>query len=222
MTDSDRLARKRQRTRRALLAAARELVYERGHERIAIQDITERADVGLGTFYNYFESKPAIFEAVLDEIQAEFMADLNSIRQPLKDPALIVSHSLRFCLHQAQDNEAWNHFLTYSGLSGDHMLQQDEQQCLDDLARGAAAGRFKIDDTAFAHALISGMLRHITVEIGRGHLGRHAIEETTEYILRMLGLPDLVAKALVQIPLPASSVSQRIDPPLHLPQVNQA
>ena len=51
--------RKRLRTRKALIHAARDLVYERGHKRISIQDITERATVGTGTFYNYFETTVA-------------------------------------------------------------------------------------------------------------------------------------------------------------------
>ena len=202
MTQGNRLARKRERTRRALLEAARELVYQRGHERIAIQDITERADVGLGTFYNYFESKQSILEAVLDGIRAQFNSELDRIRRPLKDPALIVALTLKFCLQQAQDNDDWNRFLAYSGLEGGHMLHQDEDQCLRDLRRGVAAGRFKIDDVSFAQTLIFGMVRHVNGEIAAGRLGRQAIEDTARYILRMLGLPDLVAKALVQTPIP--------------------
>ena len=222
MSESDRLARKRQKTQRALLDAARELVYERGHDRVAISDITERADVGLGTFYNYFESKPAIFEAVLDDIQARFREQLGCVRQPLKDPALIVSHTLRFCLHQAQTYDEWNSFLKYSGLSGDYMLAQDEQQCLEDLARGAAAGRFKLEDVEFARTLILGIMRQVTAEIAEGRRDMSAIEEATRYILRMLGMPDLVAKALVQTPLPPTEAPRKISPPIPFQQVNQA
>ncbi|MGK0338981.1 MAG: AcrR family transcriptional regulator, partial [Candidatus Azotimanducaceae bacterium] len=53
MVEPTRLVRKRERTRQALIEAAAVLVDERGHERISIQDITDKADVGLGTFYNY-------------------------------------------------------------------------------------------------------------------------------------------------------------------------
>jgi len=202
MTETNRLARKRERTRAALLQAARELVYERGHFKISIQDITERADVGLGTFYNYFESKQAVFEAVLDEIRERFNHRLDTIRQPLKDPALIVAVTLKYCFQQAQDNEEWNTFLTYSGLVGDYVLHQDDEQCLKDIRRGVNAGRFKVEDVYFAQSLVLGMVRHVNNEIARGRLGRQSMEDATRYILRMLGLPDLVAKALVQTPLP--------------------
>lgn len=209
MAESDRLGRKRQKTRQALLDAARSLVYEKGHERIAIQDITERADVGLGTFYNYFESKQAIFEAVLQEIRDDFNRRLDKIRSPLKDPALIVAQTLKFCFQQAQDNEEWNLFLIYSGLTGDYSLHQDEEQCFEDLRRGVAAGRFKVDDIGFAQSLVLGMVRHVNTEIARGRLGRKAMEDTSRFILRMLGLSDLVAKALVQTPFPPASAPKR-------------
>lgn len=212
MTEPDRLARKRERTRRNLLNAARELVYERGHEKIAISDITERADVGLGTFYNYFESKQCIFEAVLDEIRQDVYARLDEIRSSIKDPALNVAVTMKYCFEQAQDNEDWNTFLTYSGLSGDYMLHQDEEQLLEDIRRGVKAGRFKVDDVYFAQSLVLGMVKHINTEIARGKLSRQAMEDTTQYILRMLGLPDLVAKALVQTPLPPVAASKRQPP----------
>lgn len=209
MSDKDKLASKRERTRRALLDAARALVYERGHDKIAIQDITERANVGLGTFYNYFETKHAVFEAVLDEIRRRFNDRLDDIRRPIKDPALIVAVTLKYCFLEAQDNEEWHTFLTYSGLDGERMLHQDEEQCLTDIRRGVSAGRFKVDDVYFAQSLVLGMVKHVNHEIARGRLGRRAMEDATRYILRMLGLPDLVAKALVQTPLPPVPAPRR-------------
>ena len=205
MADPERLARKREKTRCALLIAARELVFERGHERIAIQDITERAHLGLGTFYNYFDTKQAVFEAVLAQLRDEFQLRLDEVRRPIKDPALKVAVTLRFCLREALDNTAWNTFVTYAGLPGEPLLIQDESQCIADLHRGKAAGRFKIDDVAFTQALIFGMMRHVHGEIRAGRLQRHAIEDTTRYILRMIGLPDLVAMALVQTRMPEAN-----------------
>lgn len=219
MSEPSRLAQKRERTRQALLKAARELVYERGHEKISIQDITERADVGLGTFYNYFECKQTVFEAVLDEIRGQFNQRLNAVRQPVKDPAMIMALTLKYCLQQAQDNDEWNTFLTYSGLAPeDHLLEHDEEQCLQDIQRGVQAGRFKVDDVYYMQSLIMGMIRHVNKEISRGCLGRNAMENTIRYILRMLGLPDVVAKALGETRLPPVQAPARHSPGSGLPR----
>ncbi len=59
---------KRQATRKALLSAAKDLVFEQGHDRISVQDITGRARVATGTYYNYFDSKQDIFYAVAENM----------------------------------------------------------------------------------------------------------------------------------------------------------
>lgn len=193
---------KRLGTRKALVLAARDLVCARGHEKISVQDITDRASVGTGTFYNYFQSKRQVFDAVLDDFRESIAKDLEEVRTNMKDPAMIIAVTLKYYFHQAQDNVLWNTFVSYSGLSGEQVLHQDEQQCLDDIQRGVRAGRFKVEDAFFTQSLVTGMVRHTNLEISKGVLARSAMENTTRYILRMLGLPDLVAKALVQSPLP--------------------
>lgn len=61
-------------TRRAgLLAAARCVFAREGFHPAGVADICEEAGVARGTFYNYFESKRAIFAAVVDELMAEVL-----------------------------------------------------------------------------------------------------------------------------------------------------
>ncbi len=52
------------RTRRKLLDAAKFEFGERGFHEASISGITRRAGVALGSFYTYFESKEAIFQAL--------------------------------------------------------------------------------------------------------------------------------------------------------------
>src|SRR5215468_3748459 len=46
--------------RDAIMTAALELFVERGFHGTAVPEIAERADVGAGTIYRYFESKEAL------------------------------------------------------------------------------------------------------------------------------------------------------------------
>lgn len=200
MVEPTRLVRTR--TRQSLVDAAHSLVEERGHDRLSIQDITDRADVSIGTFYNYFDNKQMVFEAVLDEIREQFEQRLSALRSNLSDPATLIAATLQFCFTEALDNAEWQDFLSKSGLDGEYLLLQNQDQCLLDITTGAQRGRFKIDNPAFVANLIHGMVKHTTLEIAGGRLGREAIPDTTRYILRMLGLPELVAKAITQTPLP--------------------
>ena len=55
-------------TRLALFRCALKLIAERGLPNVTVEDITEAADVGKGTFFNYFESKEHVL-GVMAEIQ---------------------------------------------------------------------------------------------------------------------------------------------------------
>ncbi|WP_243074663.1 TetR/AcrR family transcriptional regulator [Microbacterium sp. SS28] len=52
-------------TRHRLLEAAEAVFAEQGYHEASIVKITERAGIGLGTFYLYFDSKQTIFEALV-------------------------------------------------------------------------------------------------------------------------------------------------------------
>ena len=193
---------KRVRTRAALVAASRKLVFERGHGRTSIQDITRCAGVATGTFYNYFATKQQVLEAVIEDYRNQFASEIEETRSRLKDPAMIVTATLKYYFHQSQFNQEWRVFIALSGLPGPVELRQRDADCLSDIKRGVAAGRFKAEDIRFAQSLIAGMIDHINREISNGRLASNASDEAVRYILRMLGLPDLVAKALTQSPLP--------------------
>ena len=56
-----RLDRRKARTRQALIDAAVRLIAEGRGDRASIQEITEEADIGFGSFYNHFDSKEQLF-----------------------------------------------------------------------------------------------------------------------------------------------------------------
>lgn len=62
-----RVERRKARTNRRLLEVARQLFSEKGIYWAKVEDITESADQGKGTFYKYFDSKEAIIRTLLEE-----------------------------------------------------------------------------------------------------------------------------------------------------------
>jgi AcrR family transcriptional regulator len=54
--------------RAQIVAAARDVFGRKGYHAAGVADIIEAAGVARGTFYNYFESRRAVFQAVLEEI----------------------------------------------------------------------------------------------------------------------------------------------------------
>lgn len=60
-----------ERTMRKILDAARDEFGERGFSDSSIVGITQRAGVALGTFYTYFASKEALFQALVHDMSAQ-------------------------------------------------------------------------------------------------------------------------------------------------------
>lgn len=62
--------------RPAVVAAAAELFIARGYDGTSMETIAEAAHVSRQTVYNQFESKEALFRAIIDDVLEEFMAPL--------------------------------------------------------------------------------------------------------------------------------------------------
>ena len=67
--------RRRLQTRKLLIQTTLQLVLEKGYDAISIQDITERADLGRGTFYLHFKDKEEVvwtaFRDLFQELEQE-------------------------------------------------------------------------------------------------------------------------------------------------------
>lgn len=76
MPEEDRRVR---RTRKLLRDALVGLVAERGYERVTVQDVLDRADVGRSTFYAHFTDKDALFSSCFDDLRAELRRHLGAM-----------------------------------------------------------------------------------------------------------------------------------------------
>ena len=57
--------------RNAILDMTLRLVYTKGYEQMAIQDILNELQISKGAFYHYFDSKMALLEALIERMQQE-------------------------------------------------------------------------------------------------------------------------------------------------------
>lgn len=64
---------KREELRKALLAAALELIRKRGLRKMAVSELTQRVGIAQGTFYNFFPSK----EMLVYELSRSYQASLD-------------------------------------------------------------------------------------------------------------------------------------------------
>jgi AcrR family transcriptional regulator len=89
--NGSRRERKRLETQQKLIQAAMELISEKGLFDVRVEEITERADVGKGTFFNYFPTKEhllaSLFAVKRQQVAdaAEMMHAAHAIKPLLKE-----------------------------------------------------------------------------------------------------------------------------------------
>jgi len=89
--DLGRRARRKEQTRRQIFQAAMKLFEQKGIFSTTVEEITEAADVGKGTFFNYFPSKETILSALAErqlsviERAVERAKDASSVHPILKE-----------------------------------------------------------------------------------------------------------------------------------------
>ena len=67
-------------------AAARELFIKQGFHATSMRDIAKRAAVSLGNLYNYYETKDAIFESIIDGYLMIIDEELKKIFSEIDEP----------------------------------------------------------------------------------------------------------------------------------------
>jgi AcrR family transcriptional regulator len=95
-----------QRTREALVLAARAEFEVNGFVDATIQGIATRADVAYGTFYTYFASKDEIFREVVDALVENFRAVAAAEPSRGTDPASRIARANAGFLHAYRTNAA--------------------------------------------------------------------------------------------------------------------
>jgi AcrR family transcriptional regulator len=197
----DRQARRKRETRAKLLEAAERVMGQKGIEATTIQEITDAADVGFGSFYNHFESKEAIVEAVTRELIEPFALGLDALAGELDDPAEVLSASIRHTIRKGSADELWGPFL-FSGMDVSYPQIVMLQRLTRDVKAGVEAGRFAVTDLQATVLLIGGGVQATTRLLRRKEIGADAPERAAAVALQLLGLPPKEARKIATRPLP--------------------
>jgi AcrR family transcriptional regulator len=199
----NRVQRRKQRTRAALIQAAQVFIAA-GKLNVPVLEITQAADVGMGSFYNHFQTKDELFAAAVTEVLDAHGALLDRLNESLDDPAEIFARSFRMTGRFFRRRPQESRVLLSSGwtmLSADRGLAP---RALRDIVAADRAGRFQIRDPHVALAMAGGVL------LGLGQLlhddpdrdDAQTADQVTEDVLLLFGMNSDEAQRLCRTPLP--------------------
>lgn len=188
------------------MTAARELFAEQGFEPTRINEITERADVGFGSFYNHFESKDAIVAAVIAAAVEEHGSAVDALTANLEDPAEVVAVAHRYFVRLAADDPIWAWLLVRLDLSHNVLSTALGERATRDLLAGLDVGRFAVPSVPTALLGSGGALVGVMRGVLDGAIpAERAGTDHAAGVLRLLGLPPDEAAEVAERPLPAEA-----------------
>ena len=200
-----RLDRRKARTRQALVDAAVQLIAEGRGGRASIQEITEAADIGFGSFHNHFDSKDQLFATASGEVTERWGQVIDRACAGIADPAEVFAVSFRI-----SGRLGWTHPDTARFLAGRGLDLVDAPaglapRALRDIKAGQAAGRFTVPDAKIALSAVAGGLLGLLRQLERHpeDNDQAIADQLAVAMLRMLGIPAAEAARLAALPLPA-------------------
>lgn len=204
-----RVERRKQRTRAALVEAAQGIFAERGVADASIQEVTDAADVGFGSFYNHFSSKAELFDVAVAEVFETNAARLEELFADEEDPAIVFCSSMRLVGRLIETQPRIARIMMHSPGTLLTSSKGHAPHALRDIRAAVAAGRFRVDDDAAALACAGGGLiaaMHIAAEDPTVEVP-HLIDQLVFNVLLMFRVDEDEAKRLVSLPLPAYDAS---------------
>jgi AcrR family transcriptional regulator len=198
-----RVDRRKARTHAALIAAAQGLLAE-GRVEVSIQEITERADVGFGSFYNHFADKAELWDAAIIDTLHQHGQLVEDLTAKVADPAEVFCVALRVTGRLARRLPQLAQVLVNSGTK---YLLSDEglaPRARRDIEAAVATGRFDVEDTDLALVMTGGALLGLLMLLdSRPEVDAEELaDEFAMRVLRSCGLSRADAKKLVSRPLP--------------------
>lgn len=200
---ANRLERRKARTRSALVRAAQGFIAA-GKQNVPILELTHAADVGMGSFYNHFDSREQLFRAAVEDALDRYGTVLDELTVGLDDPAHVFAQSFRLTGRLHRRSPELSKVLLTNGLAlagSDKGLAPRARRDIED---GVRAGRFTVGDPELAMVIVAGAALCLG-QLLHDHPERddaEATDQVTADLLRVFGLPPDEAHEICQRPLP--------------------
>lgn len=208
-----RVARRQRRNRDALIAAARDIMTDKGVEAATMLEIAERADVGAGTVYNYFKSKDELAIAVLETLMHELGLRIEEVTNTFDDPAQVYAYGIRTVLDTATQDVRWAQLLNRSEVIADAMFRIMGTFAIRDLRLASQAGRFQVSNAELVWRLTTHALIGASLAITTGQLPASASDQIIVRLLCMTGIGVNAAVELAARPRPALKPERAVRAP---------
>ena len=146
-----------------IMETAIEQFIQQGFQATSIADIMKAANMGLGTFYNYFESKDELLHCLLDNLAVQLQQRLQELAAEQKSRAEILRQMVLMAARLVDSNKYVLPLFLSAGARPEQAMVEDKKEAKDDhkahgpafmsmflklVKEGQASGEFRQDVSA--------------------------------------------------------------------------
>lgn len=127
------------RTRELLRNAFVSLVHEKGYDRVTVQDILDRADVGRSTFYAHYRDKEDLLRSGFEDVHAALAAEKEAAERQTGEGTPFLEPLVAVFRHVERYRESWG---PDPGKGNHQVIVSILQEGIDDLVRAHFRSQF--------------------------------------------------------------------------------
>jgi AcrR family transcriptional regulator len=197
-----RSERRRHRNRQALIEAGYQVMTQKGIDAATMAEITELADMGAGTVYNYFASKDELAMCIMEQVMDRLSQRIEAVTNNFTDPGQVYAFGTRNVMIAATTDERWRWLMRRSEVIADAMYRVMGPYAIRDIRNAVLAGRYRVEDPELAwrqatHAIVGFSLAVCDKSIMPGKM-----DEAVVNLLGMVGVRRVEAWEIARRPCP--------------------
>lgn len=170
---------------------------DKGIDEATMAEISDLADVALGTLYNHFESKTVLAIAVVDAEIEQLAEQIVEQTADFSDPAMVFAFGSRTVIEHATTNDRWRQLLDSPGVIAESFYRGFGPYAIADMQRAEEVGRFHIADRDLAWRLSVWAIIGTSQAVCAGHVGTDGIDNALTALLGIAGMDATDARTLV-------------------------
>jgi AcrR family transcriptional regulator len=210
MIDSQKLS-KRERTRKAIIDAAFNIIADKGLFNTSIDELMNEAGMARGTFYNYFQTRDEVLQAVVEELRTHLHEHIETRIADNLEPETVIACMMYGIVQYSLDKPCLGWVLVRLGGDNDWFSPYEIESAQFPRADAALLSLVKRDFPFIViHTYIEGAVNHLLRRLLSEHIDIQRAEQLMVLILRGIGANEQrIDSAIDQAREFAASIKQK-------------
>jgi AcrR family transcriptional regulator len=204
-----RSERRKRRNRQVLIDAGYRVMAEKGIDAATMLEISELADVGAGTVYNYFNSKDELAMAIMEQVMRRLAERIEAVTDTFTDPAQVYAFGVRNVMKAATTDRRWGWLLRRSEVIAGAMFKVMGPYAIRDIRNAVKAGRYRTNDPELAWRMATHAIVGFSLAVCDQKIQIEKMDDAVVNLLGMLGVSPEEAWEIALRPCPELPSEER-------------